>query len=140
MRLSEKIELFGEDLLLSERDAFDVSVLESSLKRMKGTEFTASLCAVIYDSIKQTWINKKNPFLKWRYRRKYSLKKLIRNLSELEIFSLVKKVYELEKLDDTEQYHYLRYRLGEISFTEYFSILKEKKKYIEELAELEQML
>ncbi|MBS3945341.1 MAG: hypothetical protein KGZ42_07580 [Melioribacter sp.] len=140
MRLSEKTNLFGEDLFLSERDAFDVSVLESSLKRMKGTEFTSSLCAIIYDSIKQTWINKKNPFLKWRYRRKYSLKRLIRNLSEKEIFTLAKKVYELEKLDDTEQYHYLRYRLGEVSFKEYFSILKEKKKYIEELAELEQML
>jgi len=140
MRLSEKIKLLGENLLLSERDAFDVSVLETSLKRIDGNQFTASLCAVIYDSIKHTWLNKKNPFLKWRYRRKFALKKLIRKLTECEIFSLAKKIYELEKLNDTEQYHYLRYRLGEITFSDYFSILKEKKKYIEELAELEQML
>lgn len=140
MRLSEKINLFGENLLLSERDAFDVSVLESSLKRLKGSEFTASLCAVIYDSIKLNWINRKNPLIRWRLKRKYSLKNLIRKLSEREIYSLVKRIYELEKLDDTEQYHYLRYRLGELSGKDYFSILKEKKKYIEELAKLEQML
>lgn len=139
MRSVERINLLKEDILLTERDAFDVSALESSLKRTKGSEFTTSLCVVIYDSIKHTWKAKKNLFSRWRLQRKFSLRNLIKKLSEREIFNLAKRIYELEKLDDTEQYHYLRYRLGEISFADYFAILKEKKKYIEELAELEQM-
>jgi len=139
MRNSETVDLLNTKIQLFERDAFDIRVFEASSKKMGG-EFISALCVVIRDSLKHNWKNIRNPFKRWVLNKRYSIKKLIQKLSDREILLLTKKIYELEKLEDSEQYHYLRYRLKEISLNEYIEILKQKKKLIEELAEVEQTL
>jgi hypothetical protein len=46
----------------------------------------------------------------------------------------------VEKLEDSEQYQYLRYRLKEITLNEYIEFFKAKKKVNRGLAEVEQTL
>ncbi len=139
MRNSVIVDLFGAKIQLFERDAFDIRVFEASSKKMNG-EFVSGLCVVIRDSLKYNWKNVRNPFKRWILSKRYSIKKLIQKLSDREIFLLVKMIYEVEKLEDSEQYQYLRYRLKEITLNEYIEFLKQKKKLIEELAEVEQTL
>lgn len=100
---TEKINLFGRDLLLSERTAGDVNrMLEFSRqkpnKNYQDTIFEGAI--VVSDGLK---INLKNiPFYKFlkklKIKRLISVKSLLNNLPASTIFNLAKKVYELEGL------------------------------------------
>jgi hypothetical protein len=96
-----KIELFGKELILSERFARDVNKLIAYSKQKKEKDFTDLLiesAIAIEDGLKLNYLN-----LKWyRFWQKRQLKKqlskeyMLANLSSSKIFELAKRVYELE--------------------------------------------
>ncbi|MEW6507179.1 MAG: hypothetical protein AB1432_05480 [Bacteroidota bacterium] len=98
---SIKIELFGKELILSERFARDVNKLIAFSKQKKEKDFTDMLiesAIAIEDGLKLNYVN-----IKWyNYFRKRSLKKqlskenILSNLSSSQIFNLAKKIYEIE--------------------------------------------
>lgn len=98
---STKIELFGHELILSERFAKDVNKLIAYSKRKKEKDFTDLIIEssiAIEDALKLNYIN-----LNWyRFWKKRKLKKilsreyLLANLSSSKLFELAKRVYELE--------------------------------------------
>lgn len=100
---SEKIELFGKELILSERFARDVNKLIAFSKQKKDKDFTDMLiesAIVIEDGLKLNYINLKwYMFLEKRQLRKLlSKENILSNLSSAQIFNLAKQVYELEGL------------------------------------------
>lgn len=98
---TEKIELFGKELILSERFARDVNKLFAFSKQKKEKNFTDILIEasiMVEDALKLNYVN-----LKWyQFWRKRNLKRmlskeyLIANLSPSVIFDLAKRIYELE--------------------------------------------
>lgn len=133
MRNSEKIELFGKDLFLFERNASDQLVLEASYKNNKGPssiDFINQQAIIIRDSIKHNWINLPwYSIKKWRLQNVCNLKSII-DLPQRVILLTAKKVLEIEGTDSP--YH--RFLLHEITAEKFAEIIKKKA---EELAILE---
>lgn len=98
---SIKIELFGRELILSERFARDVNKLIAFSKQTKEKDFTAMLiesAIAIEDALKLNYVN-----LNWyMFLKKRQLKKLLSkenilsSLSSSQTFDLAKQVYALE--------------------------------------------
>ena len=127
MRKQKEIEFLGKKMLISARSANDVFLIDS-LNRRNGKsqniqDFLLKHIIIIQDGLK---INARNILSKIIFKIKYSHKKLIKKLSEREIYFYSKQILELENND----VNYLKYLLGEISQDE---LDKAKKKALTDL-------
>lgn len=98
---TEKINLFGRDLLLSERTAGDVHKLISFSKQSPEKDYQDILlesAIALSDSLKYNIkiTNRFRLIKRFILKKKTSTQYLLINLSANDIFSLAKKVYELE--------------------------------------------
>jgi len=98
---TEKVKLFGEELILSERIAGDVNKLINYSKQKLDTEYQDVLIEAtiaLSDSLKHTlkYVSRFNFLKKWRIKKITTTEYLLSNLTPNLIFELTKKVYELE--------------------------------------------
>ncbi len=101
------IELFGRELLLSERYAFDVFEMIEFSREQDGTDPTVYMyqSAKVVESALKINIRNLKPyqFLKrLTYKRILSANNLLKKLSPKEIMELSKEVYKLEGYEETD--------------------------------------
>ena len=96
MRKTKEVELFGKKVILSERNAQDVLNLSEFAASQKMTAtFSVQISAVaVRDSLKYG--------LKW-YEREYSVKKLLKGLTQKELFKYMSMILELEGVEKDDK-------------------------------------
>ena len=98
MRKQKDAKIFDIDLKLSERSTQEVYNLAEftlslgDMNAMKGMKVTT----ILLNQSLNYWIDSKNYFIRWYYRRKLSVKRLSKGLSPKEITELAEKVMILD--------------------------------------------
>lgn len=102
-RKTRTLELFGKQLILSERNASDVLVLANFSDKNQGNDLNTLIykglevceAALSYNYVNLPW---HKYFQKRKLKKLLSKKNLLKTLSQQQIFSLAQDVFELEGL------------------------------------------
>lgn len=105
---TEKVKLFGMDLVLSERTAWDVNKLIQFSKDNKEKDYeyyTIESAILVSDALKNNYQNLKwyEFFKKRKLSRLLSKENISKSMSSRELFWLAKKVYKLEGVEDSKK-------------------------------------